>query len=51
MKSITGKGSVFYRKSRKLWVGQYYENENGHLTKKYLYGKTKEEALGQNSPN
>lgn len=45
MKSITGKGSVFYRKSRKLWVGQYYENENGHLTKKYLYGKTKEDVV------
>ena len=26
MKSISGKGSVFYRRNRKLWVAQYYDS-------------------------
>ena len=45
MKSISGKGSVFYRRNRKLWVAQYYETENGISKQKCIYGKTKEAVI------
>lgn len=42
MKSISGTGSVFYRESKKLWVAQYIETENGISKQKCIYGKTKD---------
>lgn len=45
MKSISGTGSVFYRNSKKLWVAQYIETENGVSKQKCIYGKTKEDVI------
>lgn len=42
MKVISGTGSVFYRESKKLWVAQYIETEDGVSKQKCIYGKTKD---------